>query len=138
MSTAIVKFNHVDRRIGVGDPLTDAGAALAQAMIALQAGVASLPANDLLTSQLSTQVAAVATALGGYIAQVGALETSLAATQHQLELCQAAQATPTTPVGAATTTPTAGVSPSAASFIAVGSALLGGVAGYAVRGKMKR
>jgi hypothetical protein len=133
-STAIVK---VDRRIGVGDPLTDAGAALAQAMTALQAGVASLPANDLLTSRLATQVAAVSTALGGYIAQVGALESTLAATQHQLELCQTQLATQTsTPPTAAA--PTAGVSPSAASFIAVGSALLGGVAGYAVRGKLKR
>jgi hypothetical protein len=133
MSTAIVQFN---RHVGVGDPFTDAGAALAQAMTALQAGVASLPANDLLTSQLQTQVAAVTTALQGYIVQVGALETTLAATQHQLQLCQAAQATPVVSTPAAT--PAVGVSPSAASFIAVGSALLGGVAGYAVRGKMKR
>jgi hypothetical protein len=133
MSTAIVKFNRII--VGVGDPLTDAGAALAQAMTALQAGVAALPANDLLTSQLATQVAAVTTALQGYIVQVGTLETSLAATQHQLQLCQAAQATPTTP---AVSPSTSGVSSSAASFIAVGSALLGGVAGYAVRGTMKR
>ncbi len=136
MSTAIVKFNYADRRVGVGDPLTDAGAALATAMTALQAGVAALPTNDLLTSQLQTEVANATTALQNYIVQVGALEASLAATQHQLQLCQAAQATPTTTL--APTTPSAGVSPSAASFIAVGSALLGGVAGYAVRGTMKR
>jgi hypothetical protein len=134
-SAAIVKFKGAT--VGVGDPFSDAGAALAQAMTALQAGVASLPANDLLTSQLSTQVAAVTTALQGYIVQVGALEATLAATQHQLDLCQAKLATPATTTSPAATS-TTGVSPSAASFIAVGSALLGGVAGYAVRGTMKR
>jgi hypothetical protein len=128
MSTAIVKLADV----GVGDPATDAQNALLAAINQLQQSLsayASANPNDLLLGGIINQAKQLTAAAAQVGMAVGTLE-------GQLAQCQATTTPTTTP---STASPAAtGVSPAAASFIAIGSALLGGVAGYGVRGRLRR
>jgi hypothetical protein len=136
MSTAMVKT-------GLGDPLSDTAAVLSAAVTALRQSLSTYQnanSNDLVLQQVLQNEKSVETAVGGYAAAVGALQASLTSTQAQLQQCLAAQAAASTTAPASATTapvvaPAAGISPVTVSFVAIGSALLGGVAGFNLRGR---
>jgi hypothetical protein len=114
--------------VGFGDPQSDAQAAAS----ALSAVIADL----------QTKVAAggIATAgLANDVAQLASLVEDLLSKQRILIQSSMPASTATPPVQASVVTSSqAGVSSGVAAFIAVGSGVLGGIVGYAVRDRIKK
>lgn len=99
---------------------SDSDAVSAQ-IFALAGMIAQMAPGDLTAAQMTKAIAAIGNAFNKYNADIEAALASAAST---------------TPQTATTQTPASGgVSPTAAAFIALGSALSGGAVGYYVRGR---
>lgn len=134
-STAIV----LRRPAGVGDAVGDVANGL-NAVIALLQQTKAAVGNDLVVGpQLSNAIAQLQAMQTSFGQAINGLQSQLGQCQGQLAQvsAQKTQAIVATPA-ATPAPPTASVSPSTAAFVAVGSAVVGGIAGYVARGKMRR
>jgi hypothetical protein len=137
MSNVAVKPDALAKvKVGVGDATTDTWNAAIAAVTQLEQTIGTMAAvnpNDLTVGRLIQQTAAIGKALEQYraanMAQLQVASADIAAAR--------AGATAGGSSGGSTSS-ASGVSAGATAFIAVGSAVVGGIAGYAVRGSMKR
>jgi hypothetical protein len=132
-STAIV----LRRPAGVGDAVNDVANGITS-VIALLQQTKQTVGNDLVVGPaLSNAIAQLQSMQTSFDQAVNSLQGQVGQLQGQLAQCESKppQAIVTTPAAPAAPT---GVTPSTAAFVAVGSAVVGGIAGYVARGKMKR
>jgi hypothetical protein len=135
-STAIV----LRRPAGVGDAVSDVANGITSVIALLQQTKAAV-GNDLVVGpQLTNAIAqlqSMQSTFGPAVQTIQTLQAQVTQLQGQLAQCESKppQTIVTTPVTPAAPT---GVTPSTAAFVAVGSAVVGGIAGYVARGKMRR
>jgi hypothetical protein len=114
--------DNVAAHVGVGDPASDAYANLTAATAEMQRMISGLNQSDPTAAGLQAQIFKIGVAVDAYRQAVTAIPSGAPVT---------ATVAPVAP------TP-AGVSNGAAAFLAIGSAFVGGIAGWAVRGTMEK
>lgn len=123
----------------MGDAVNDVANGL-NTVIGLLQQTKTAVGNDLIIGpQLTNAIAQLQSIQSSFNSAISTLQSQVGTLQGQLAQCQQkpAQTIVTSPAPTSTT-PSAGVSPTTTSFIAVGAALVGGVTGYIARGKVKK
>jgi hypothetical protein len=125
--------------VGVGKSQTDMASdefTLVGAIGALQSLIDAMNPNDLTRARFQQAKDAIYNAWSTVIQDNNERDATIASLQRQLS---APASTASDRAASLPATPTSGgVSSGAAAFIAIGSAVVGGIAGYAVRGTMEK